>query len=141
MSDTKRASRVLVVDDDEDVRRLVVLLLRDAGYAVECAGDGAEALTKIRQNSPELVILDLMMPSMPGWDVLASLRRTLQPPPVVVLSALGECRRATQAGAAGCLAKPFRIHDLLHTCEAALGVEPQVLAEERSSAQAQGVRS
>lgn len=140
MTDTKPPNHVLLVDDNEDIRRLVALLLRDAGYAVECAEDGAEALARIQQGSPDLVVLDLMMPGMPGWDLLALLRGTVQPPPVVVLSALGECRRAAQAGAAGCLAKPFRIQDLLHACEAALGVEPYAPGQ-RGRAQAQSLRS
>lgn len=132
MQDTKSSNRVLVVDDDEDIRKLLALLLRKAGSLVECAGDGSEALARIRQSRPDLVVLDLMMPRTPGWDVLESLRGTLHAPPVVVLSALDECRRAARAGAAGCLAKPFRIHDLLYKCEAALGAEAVQPREVRS---------
>jgi CheY-like chemotaxis protein len=109
------SKRVLVVDDEKDVQGLVCNVLQDQGYIVDSAGDGQEALEKIQATSPDLVILDLMMPIMDGWQVLAKLER-IPPPKVVILSAFSDKTRALQAGASDCLPKPFRIGELIGTC-------------------------
>ena len=61
------AKRILVVDDEEDVQILVCRILKDAGYEVDSAADGGEAIQKVRGRRPDLVILDLMMPGVDGW--------------------------------------------------------------------------
>src|SRR6188508_1781034 len=62
-------STILVVDDERNIVQLARLYLRNEGYQVETAANGREALDKVRQTSPSLILLDLMMPVMDGWEV------------------------------------------------------------------------
>lgn len=103
---------VLVVDDESDIREAVSEVLADEGYAVYGAGDGAEALRKARAFHPHLVLLDLMMPGMNGWEFRAAQRGDpeLRDIPVVVLSALG---RVSGMEAADFIQKPFDLDRLL----------------------------
>lgn len=113
--------RVLVVDDERDVRDFVSLILTDAGYVVDSAADGREALVKIEKNGAlDLVVLDIMMPELDGWQVLERLAPRARRPVIVILSAYADCPRALRAGADGCLDKPFRPHKLLAVCEQVL---------------------
>jgi CheY-like chemotaxis protein len=115
--------RILVVDDEEDVRVLVCRILRDVGYAVDSAGEGGEALAKIREQRFDLMILDLMMPGIDGWGVLGGLRQIPSPPPVVVMTALADYptfSRVVKEGAAAYVCKPFRFHELVATCQGVL---------------------
>ncbi len=104
--------RVLIVDDESDIRDAIAELLSEEGYEVQGARDGAEALTKARACHPSLVLLDLMMPGMNGWEFRAKQRGDpeLAAIPVVVLSALG---RVPGVDAAAYLQKPFELDDLL----------------------------
>ena len=111
---------ILVVDDERDVRSLVCHILVDHGYQVDQAVDGRDALDKIRARVPDLVVLDLMMPEVDGWQVLRELQGLATRPRVVVLSAFGDLKRVTDAGAVGFLAKPFRFAQLVDTCQRAL---------------------
>src|ERR1700723_2629275 len=79
---------VLVVDDDPDIRLTLRQILREEGFRVREARDGLEALERIADEEPDLVLLDLMMPGINGWEVLATLRHARKDLPVVVLSAL-----------------------------------------------------
>ena len=79
---------VLVVDDDADIRIALVEILREKGFRVRQARDGLEALEKIVEEEPDVVILDLMMPVINGWDVLRALRNSRKDLPVVILSAV-----------------------------------------------------
>jgi CheY-like chemotaxis protein len=115
-----RPTRVLVVDDERDVRTLVCHILVDQGYEVDSAADGREALEKIRTGAPDLVVLDLMMPEVDGWHVLRELKGVPSAPRVVVLSAFGDAARVAEAGAVGFLAKPFRFAQLIDACRRAL---------------------
>ena len=111
------AGCVLVVDDERDIRDAITELLSDEGYEVEGASDGAEALTKARDCHPGLVLLDLMMPGMNGWEFRDRQRGDpeLAGIPVVVLSAFG---RVPGVDAAAYLQKPFELEDLLTTVRA-----------------------
>jgi CheY-like chemotaxis protein len=71
----------LVIDDEEDNRELVAHILRDGHYDVQVAGDGGEALAMIIAARPDLVVLDLMMPIVDGWQILESIRQGSNPPP------------------------------------------------------------
>ena len=106
---------ILVVDDEQDVRLFLELMLKTAGYEVDCAGDGQEALTRIAERSYDLMLLDLMMPVMDGWQVLDRLGGK-KPPTVLVLSAAADPNRAARAGAAACVSKPFSVRVLLDVC-------------------------
>jgi CheY-like chemotaxis protein len=105
---------VLVVDDEVDIRQAVAEVLTDEGYQVCSAADGAEALDQLHAFRPNLVLLDLMMPGMNGWEFRAAQRGDPDPAvaktPVVVLSALGR-EGAIEADAY--IQKPFDLEDLL----------------------------
>jgi CheY-like chemotaxis protein len=87
--DLSRKARVLIVDDDASIRLLLVTLLRRTGYQTLEACNGREALAGMRTNNPDLVVMDLVMPEMSGWDVLRE--RAADPSllriPVIVASA------------------------------------------------------
>jgi two-component system, OmpR family, alkaline phosphatase synthesis response regulator PhoP len=108
---------VLVVDDEMDIREAVAEVLAEEGYEVHAAGDGAEALRKARSVHPSLVLLDLMMPGMNGWEFRAAQSRDpeLRDIPVVVLSALG---RVAGLDAEGFIQKPFDLEELLSAVKA-----------------------
>lgn len=111
---------VLVVDDEQALQTLFAHVLADAGFRVDVAGDGREALSKIAAQPPDLILLDIMMPVMDGWEVLARLGQIPDHPPVIVLSAYPNMERAAGAGAVACLGKPFSLSVLLATCHEAV---------------------
>jgi len=106
---------VLVVDDDVMVRDVVGRYLGRAGYHVTVAGDGAEALRAVEVTPPDLVILDLMLPGLPGLEVCRRLRAA-SPVPVVMLTALGEEEdriAGLELGADDYITKPFSPRELV----------------------------
>jgi DNA-binding response OmpR family regulator len=116
------APLVLCADDDEDILSLVSLRLRRAGFEVETAADGDEALAIVRLRRPVLAVLDVMMPKRTGYEVLAELRadETLREMKVILLSARvqeGDVARGMHAGADAYLAKPFKAQDLVSTVQ------------------------
>jgi len=117
---TPERRRVLVVDDEVDIRELIVLLLAGAGYAVEVASNGVEALEKVQKERPDLIVLDIMMPVLDGWGVLERLRGIPAPPAVVILTAAPDEVRAVRAGAWECLEKPLVASTLIEACRRAL---------------------
>jgi len=105
--------RILVIEDEPDIREEVGDLLRDFGYEVECAADGAEAFEHLGGGfSPGLILLDLMMPVMDGRTFLARFRAEAanDPVPVVVMTAQ---RTTSEKGAVAVLSKPFDVDELL----------------------------
>jgi CheY-like chemotaxis protein len=115
--------RILVVDDEPDIHIFVGRVLTDAGYDVEVALNGREALDRIDAHRPDLVLLDLMMPELDGWGVLAHLRQVDSPPPVVILTAHGDFEafaRGMRERVVAFIAKPFHFGDLLETCHKVL---------------------
>ncbi len=113
--------RLLLVEDDDDIRTDLTAVLADAGYEVIAAGDGVAALRYLRgAEVPKLVLLDLMMPEMDGWQLRLELLkdRRLSTIPVVLLSAAGNLpTEAVCLGAVGFLSKPFEVSHLLHIVE------------------------
>jgi CheY-like chemotaxis protein len=110
-------ARVLVIDDDHDVRWLVRRLLEFDGYEVVVSDDGVRGLAAAQQQRPDAIVLDLMMPFMDGYEVLAGLKtdpRTADVPVVVLTAAatIAVRERVTVAGAATCLTKPFDPQEL-----------------------------
>jgi CheY-like chemotaxis protein len=87
--ETQRASRILVVEDESTIREALAEGLCDAGFAVQSAEDGADAIQKMLAQAPDLVLLDLMMPRMTGWQLLEEMKETagLRAVPVVVITA------------------------------------------------------
>jgi CheY-like chemotaxis protein len=107
----KRAPLVLVVDDNEDNREIYAASLRHSGYAVEVACDGEEALTVARRLRPAIVVMDLGMPGMDGWDAIAALRAAPETRAtyVIVVSGFADATSRKRARDVGCdefLAKP-----------------------------------
>ena len=107
------ARKILVVEDDTDLADAMVDLLTEAGYRVMYAHDGAEALGVLKTKTPDLILLDLMMPWMNGWEFLEHQARDqrLSAIPVLVLSALDRAEREIEA--AGFLRKPITAEQLL----------------------------
>jgi|SRR5437763_305825 len=119
------AGRILVVDDEEGIRVLCRVNLELAGHEVIEAGDGASALEVARQQHPDLIFLDVMMPQMDGWDVLHRLKDDASTAdiPVVMLTARtseGDQIRAWGEGILDYLAKPFDPQALEDFAEAAM---------------------
>jgi len=113
---------VLCADDDEDILSLVSLRLRRAGFDVATAADGEQAVQIARERQPALAVLDVMMPKLTGYEVLAELRgdEALRGMKVILLSARVQevdVARGMDAGADAYLAKPFKAQDLVSKVE------------------------
>lgn len=106
---------VLVVDDDPDILDAICDILEGEGYRVARARHGIEALERVDEETPAIILLDLMMPVMDGLAFAQALKQRPRFPriPIVVISADGSPQKAAAVGAAGFLAKPFDIDALL----------------------------
>jgi CheY-like chemotaxis protein len=112
------AAYVLIVDDDADIRMVVTAALEDEGYRVGTAANGQQALDRVAEQHPDLVLLDLTMPVMNGWECHSRLRELAPDVPVVFMTAAFRAKvEAESHGAAGHLSKPFEIDDLVATVE------------------------
>ena len=117
--------RILVADDEPNIVEALEFVLRRAGYAVASAANGEEVLREIERAAPDLVLLDVMMPLLSGYDVCARIRhrpewRGIK---VVMLSARGrqaEAQRGLEAGADLYVVKPFSNAELLRSIAALL---------------------
>ena len=105
---------ILVVDDDDSIRSLLQQELSDAGYLIEQATNGKEALEAVRKNKPDLIILDVMMPEMNGFDVAAILKNDPQTMdiPIIVLSVVQDKARGYRIGVDRYLTKPINTTEL-----------------------------
>jgi DNA-binding response OmpR family regulator len=117
---TTASRRILVVGDGEDVRQFVEVVLESPGYTADCATDGRDALRRIKTEPPDLVLLDLMIPELDGWQVLRRLHHGPRTPVVAILSPFVESSRAIEAGAAGYITRPFGVDQLIGTCKRVL---------------------
>lgn len=100
-------TKVLVVDDDPAVRRLCRLVFLSEGIDVRLAEDGIEGLQAVREECPDVVVLDLAMPRLDGRGFVERLRHLDDRPPVLLLSAHVSDRLCREIGAEDCLSKPF----------------------------------
>ena len=109
------ARRVLVVEDEPDIRDLVALILEEEGFTIETADQGREGLAKAHRQLPDMVIVDLMMPIMSGWEFLSIWQADseTQHIPVVAMSAAYSVATAEVTGIQGFLRKPFHVDRLL----------------------------
>ncbi len=118
--DTNNISSILVVDDNQEIREVVNILLSGEGYEVEEAADGREALEKIQQNGYDLVILDVMMPNMNGYQACMEIRKNSNTP-ILFLSAKSQVEDKTlgfSSGGDDYLPKPFSYQELMSRVKA-----------------------
>jgi len=132
--------RILVVDDQPSIRGILETALSEAGADVWCVGDGPTAITLLETANPELILLDLAMPGMNGWQVLETLSgqpRTAAIPVVLETSAedFPSFQRARKLGVAAFVNKPFRLGEVVETCRRILeGARPLQGRHERRDA-------
>ena len=113
-----KMAKILVVDDSENTRYSLKTLLELEEYKVETASCGKEAISKVKKETPDLIIMDIMMPDMDGWETVKRMRKELKiKSPVLFLTARAddESRKLSKEvyGAAGYLIKPFLNEELV----------------------------
>lgn len=118
--------KILVVEDSRTTRKVIVLTLKPKGYAIVEARDGLEALGKINEERPDLVLLDIILPKMDGHRILAIIRKTpeLRHTPVIMLTSKSSMMNKVKSklkGSTGYLTKPFEPYDLIETVQKHIG--------------------
>lgn len=114
---------VLIVEDDNNIAELLRLYLEKVGYATLVASDGGAGLEQFRQHHPDIVLLDVMMPVMDGWEVCRAIRQTDKKTPIIMLTAKGETTdkvSGLKMGADDYITKPFEMKEVLARIEAVL---------------------
>ncbi len=129
MADTKELS-IVIVDDMPDNLRLLADILKDKGYKVRPAPSGARALATIHKEPPELILLDIMMPEMDGYEVCRQLKtdERTKDIPIIFLSALNEVFekvKAFKAGGVDFITKPFQVEEVLARVRTHLTIQAQ----------------
>ncbi|MCP3985404.1 MAG: sigma-54-dependent Fis family transcriptional regulator [bacterium] len=135
-------SRILIVDDEESIRRSLAGILSDEGFSTDGVGDGEKALAAIREDLPDLVLLDIAMPGRDGIEILEELRQSWPDLPVVMMSGHGTIEtavRATQLGAFDFAEKPLSVEKLLLIIRNAL--ERSKLRTENVRLRAESIRA
>jgi DNA-binding response OmpR family regulator len=120
--------RVLVADDNPDILFLLRTNLDAAGFETITVTDGEMALQAIEERSPDVLLLDLMMPVLDGWGVLERLEEQGSDLPIIVVSAsdsAANIQRATELGATGYVTKPFNLRGLIDMIRGVLGAETE----------------
>ena len=120
--DTSRVSKVMVIDDSKTIRRTAETLLKKEGFEVILATDGFEALSMIADHQPDLILLDIMMPRLDGYQTCALIKhhRVFRHTPVVMLSSkdgLFDRARGRVVGSDNYITKPFTREELLSVIE------------------------
>ncbi|MBD3343912.1 MAG: response regulator [Chitinivibrionales bacterium] len=118
--------KILVIDDERLIRHTTVLLLKKEGAEVLAAEEGKQGIELAKNEHPDLILLDIMMPGMDGWQVLETLRSEplCASVPVIIFTAVDfttSQKKAAEQGAQGILRKPFHLHEL----KAILGIEQE----------------
>jgi len=127
---TKPAHVVLVVEDDESIRTVIADVLEERGYRVTGAGNGAEAIEVLKEVQPDLMVLDLLMPVMHGWDFMETYSKQTggRAIPIVVVSVNPALPRSfNRFGVQSVISKPFDVDDLADAVEDALAEHPSEL--------------
>jgi two-component system response regulator RegX3 len=117
-----QAIRVLVVEDEESYREALQAGLKNEGYEIELAEDGDEGLRRFIERKPDIVLLDLMLPGIPGTEVCRRMR-AMAPVPVIMVTALGsevDVVLGLELGASDYVTKPFRLRELVARMQAVL---------------------
>ena len=117
--------QILVVEDDASLRKLMSAALKQHGYSCHTANDGAEALDVMETTNIDLIISDVMMPNMDGWDTLKAIRKNEKTKyiPVIMITAVSEDQKVVSGlkiGADDYIVKPFILPNLLARIEAVL---------------------
>ncbi len=113
---------IMVVDDDENIGQLIKLYLEKEGYSVECVTDGVDAINRFKINSYDLIVLDIMLPGLDGWEVCKEIRKTSDVP-IIMLTAKGETFDKVlglELGADDYVVKPFDPKELVARVKAVL---------------------
>jgi DNA-binding response OmpR family regulator len=121
-----KQKRILIADDNEHIRESLASILEDEGYAMWTAKDGAEALRKVREVAPDILILDITMPEMSGYEVCQTIKSDpdLKKTFVLMLSAKGQAteqERGKEVGADEYFVKPFSPSELVTRIRNILG--------------------
>jgi DNA-binding response OmpR family regulator len=124
-------AEILIIDDDQDMLRLLELALSSAGFRVTCVENGPQALRYLAKGLPDLVLCDILMPDMDGYEILVMIRSNPQTNrlPVLMLSGLGQqkdVQRALEAGANSYICKPFSLRGLVKEVRSHLPAEGPV---------------
>jgi DNA-binding response OmpR family regulator len=122
-------AKILIVDDDQDIRRLLAIRLKAVGHESVFAGDAISAVNQARKEQPDLILLDVMLPAGDGFLVMERLKAmpAMEGIPVIVVSALDPTLQEDKLAASGADAyvqKPFDHEELLAEIDRALGAEP-----------------
>jgi len=119
MQPEAKTAKILVVDDEESIRKIVAMSLKNLPFPVEImtAANGSEALSLVERDKPDMIILDIMMPEMDGFEVCKRLREDITTAfiPIMMLTARGETESRTKAFTVGTddyVTKPFEVEDL-----------------------------
>ncbi len=126
-------SRILVVDDEQNICELLTLYLVKEGYSVETAGDGEEAMKKFASFEPDLILLDIMLPQKDGWQVCREIRQSSNVP-IIMLSAKGETFDKVlglELGADDYVTKPFDSKEVMARIKTVLRRAGNVMEESR----------
>ncbi len=134
--------RIFVVDDQREILDLAALVLQGAGFHVDTAESGIVALERLRQCLPDLVLLDVNMPTMDGWQTLKAIRAQpgFESLPVAMFSVKGELHdkvHSLQEGATGYITKPFEVDELVRRVERLLNAGPESVQPSTNSSTAE----
>ena len=124
---TQRLGRVLVVDDDEVIRRLIAVNLQLEGFDVSTAVDGQDCLDRVAHIDPDVITLDVMMPRLDGWETAVQLRKSPDTAHIKVLLITARAQvdvksRASDVGADAYLTKPFDPNEMIRVVRELAGV-------------------
>ncbi len=117
-----QTARILICEDEPDIADILSCFLTDQGYRVSTASTGQEAMEHLAGEDPDLVLLDILLPDLDGWQVLAQIRKTSDRP-VILLTALGRAEdkvRGLSQGADDYISKPFDLDEVRARIEAVL---------------------